>query len=252
MASQVRPGSIQPCAGTGLQQSAGVIRHRPAYSIRARGFEPHTEAGCMGCNLPCDPECKNTLGNQGRPCMPATSTGGSSSVLAAHETPGPNAGSPMPPWGREPARGRGGIPAAKQASVPAVGRRGHSWRRAASTIPRYHYRSGARRRDVRGTLRRSAPFLDRGKRLAIHRGRTSASSHCGRAPGRQAEPVDRRYSPPRSKPSIRWYISSWTPILTTSPSASFERRMRRPRTKMPLVLFRSSIELPSRVVTIWA
>jgi len=25
----------------------------------------------MGCNLPCDPECKNTLGNQGRPCMPA-------------------------------------------------------------------------------------------------------------------------------------------------------------------------------------
>ena len=25
----------------------------------------------MGCNLPCDPECKKTLGNQGRPCMPA-------------------------------------------------------------------------------------------------------------------------------------------------------------------------------------
>jgi len=47
-------------------------------------------------------------------------------VLAAHETPGPNAGSPIPRWcglptplgDHEPARGRGGIPAAKQGSVP--------------------------------------------------------------------------------------------------------------------------------------
>ena len=42
-------------------------------------------------------------------------------------------------------------------------------------------RSGARRQHVRGTLLRSAPFLDRGKRLGIHRGRVSASNHRGRA-----------------------------------------------------------------------
>ena len=58
--------------------------------------------------------------------VPATSTCDCSGVVSAHETPGPNAGSPMPRWGREPARGRGGIPAAKHASVPAVGRCGHS------------------------------------------------------------------------------------------------------------------------------
>jgi hypothetical protein len=91
--------------------------------------------------------------------VPATSTGGRSSVLTAHETPGPNAGSPMPRWGCEPARGRGAIPAAKQASVPAVGRRGHSERRVASTIPRYQRPSGVLRQNVRGTLLQ--PCIDR-------------------------------------------------------------------------------------------
>jgi hypothetical protein len=35
MASQVRPGLTQPYNGTGLRQSAKVIRRQPAYSIRA-------------------------------------------------------------------------------------------------------------------------------------------------------------------------------------------------------------------------
>ena len=44
-------------------------------------------------------------------------------------------------------------------------------------------RSGVRRQNVRGTLFSSATILDRGKRLRIHRGRASASSHRrGRAP----------------------------------------------------------------------
>jgi len=41
MASQVRPGPAQPASSRGPQQSALLIRRRPAYSIRARGQEPH-------------------------------------------------------------------------------------------------------------------------------------------------------------------------------------------------------------------
>ena len=38
---------------------------------------------------------------------------------------------------------------------------------------------------VRGTLWRSAPSVDRGERLAIHRGRVTARSHCGPGVGEQ-------------------------------------------------------------------
>src|SRR4051794_18698265 len=65
MASQVRPGSIEPWLLTGLQQSAVVIRHRPANSIRARGVALQIEAGCMGCNLPCDSEMQKNAWQRG-------------------------------------------------------------------------------------------------------------------------------------------------------------------------------------------
>jgi len=47
MASQVKPGSTQPKFNKGLQQSAILIRRRPANSIRARDIVSHTQAGCM-------------------------------------------------------------------------------------------------------------------------------------------------------------------------------------------------------------
>jgi hypothetical protein len=69
MASQVRPGSTQPAFPQGLQPSVQLIGRRPAYSIRARGLEPQTEAGCMAAISSCDPEAQKTFGKRGRPCM---------------------------------------------------------------------------------------------------------------------------------------------------------------------------------------
>jgi hypothetical protein len=69
MASQVRPGSTQPIFLQGPQQSVQLIGRRPAYSIRARGLEPQTEAGCMAAISSCDPEAQKTFGKRGRPCM---------------------------------------------------------------------------------------------------------------------------------------------------------------------------------------
>ena len=94
--------------------------------------------------------------------VPATSTCDCSGVVSAHETPGPNAGSPMPRWGHEPARGRGGIPAAKHASVPQLDVAGTPGEGLPRRFRDTSYRSGVRRQNVRGTLFRSAPFLDRG------------------------------------------------------------------------------------------
>ncbi len=126
---------------------------------------------------------------------PATSTCGGSDVVAAHETPGPNAGSPRPRWpqaslmpqlGHEPASGRG-------VSQP---RRRLPWHRWTSrTTP-----SEGRLDDsaIPPTVRRAPTGRaghhlqpcndpDRGERLGIHRGRASASrSHCGRASARRS------------------------------------------------------------------
>jgi hypothetical protein len=68
MASQVRPGSIQPVRQLGLQQSLKQMRHRSAHSIRAREFVSHTQAECKAALSPRDPEPKISLGMQGRPC----------------------------------------------------------------------------------------------------------------------------------------------------------------------------------------
>jgi hypothetical protein len=47
MASQVRPGLTKSEFNRGLQRSEALIRRQPAYSIRARDFASHTQAGCM-------------------------------------------------------------------------------------------------------------------------------------------------------------------------------------------------------------
>jgi len=73
MASQVKPGSIQPKRQLGLQQSAQQMRHRPAHSIRARELLSHTQAECKGAFFSRDPELKISLGMQGRPCKLASS-----------------------------------------------------------------------------------------------------------------------------------------------------------------------------------
>src|SRR5580704_1791475 len=58
MASQVRPRLTQPARYTGPQQSTGVIRRQPAYSIRARDFASHSQAGCMAAIKSCEEEQK--------------------------------------------------------------------------------------------------------------------------------------------------------------------------------------------------
>jgi len=69
MASQVKPGSTQPAPFRGLQQSALLIRRRPAYSIRDSGIAA-SKSGCMAALYPCDPELQNKcLAKRGRPCM---------------------------------------------------------------------------------------------------------------------------------------------------------------------------------------
>src|SRR5258707_2601578 len=68
MAPQVRPGSIQPERELGPKQSLKQMRHRPAYSIRAREFVSHTQAECKAALSTRDPEPKISLGMQGRPC----------------------------------------------------------------------------------------------------------------------------------------------------------------------------------------
>ena len=60
-----------------------------------------------------------------------------------------------------------------------------------------------------------------------------------------SEPVD-------GSDVAREYLSSCVAIIATSPTCSLQRRTRLPRTKIPFVLFRSSIQLPSSVVTICA
>ena len=70
MALQVRPGSTEPELGTGLHESAKVIRSRPADSIRARDSQSHTQAGCMAAISTRNPEPETALGKTGRPCMP--------------------------------------------------------------------------------------------------------------------------------------------------------------------------------------
>src|ERR1700722_16389037 len=68
MASQVRPGSIQPERQLGPQQSLAQMRHRPAHSIRAREIVSHTQAECKAALSTRDPEQTISLGMQGRPC----------------------------------------------------------------------------------------------------------------------------------------------------------------------------------------
>jgi hypothetical protein len=65
MALQVRPGSTQPFSPTGHEKSAEVIGRRPAYSIRARGFAPQSEAGCMAAISSCDPETQKGAWQRG-------------------------------------------------------------------------------------------------------------------------------------------------------------------------------------------
>ena len=68
MASQVRPGPAQPASSRGPQQSALLIRRRPAYSIRARGQEPHQRPDVW---LQSPPVIQNeeSAWHRGRPCM---------------------------------------------------------------------------------------------------------------------------------------------------------------------------------------
>jgi len=58
MASQVRPRLTQPARYTGPQQSTGVIRRQPAYSIRARDFASHSQAGCIAAIKSCEEKPK--------------------------------------------------------------------------------------------------------------------------------------------------------------------------------------------------
>ena len=75
MVLQVRPGSAEPEVGTGLRESAKVIRNRPADSIRARDFVSHTQAGCMAAISTRNSMPKAALGKTGRPCMPTQRAG---------------------------------------------------------------------------------------------------------------------------------------------------------------------------------
>ena len=65
MASQVRPGSTQPIPIQGHPKSVRVIGRRSAYSIRARGFAPQSEAGCMAAISSCDPETQRSAWQRG-------------------------------------------------------------------------------------------------------------------------------------------------------------------------------------------
>jgi hypothetical protein len=70
MATQVKPGLIQPKRFTGHQKSADVIRNQPAYSIRARGHVSQTGAECMAAIYTCKAGIeKNAWQEGGRPCM---------------------------------------------------------------------------------------------------------------------------------------------------------------------------------------
>ena len=81
MASQVRPGLTKPKSDTGPQKSEKVIRRQPAYSIRARDFASHTQAGCMAAIYSCEPKPKESLGIRGRPCMSLRSFRGKAAHL---------------------------------------------------------------------------------------------------------------------------------------------------------------------------
>src|ERR1700738_3291199 len=69
MASQVRPWLIEPKTLRGSEESVGMIRNQPAYSIRASDIESHKKAGCMAAINSCEPKQKKALGKKGRPCM---------------------------------------------------------------------------------------------------------------------------------------------------------------------------------------
>src|SRR5215472_18567741 len=65
MANQVRPGLANPARFNGHQESADLIRRQPAYSIRARGQVPYTEAECMAAISTCEPEPTKRFGIKG-------------------------------------------------------------------------------------------------------------------------------------------------------------------------------------------
>src|SRR5258708_15829925 len=87
MASQVRPGLTQHDTPRGLQQSAFLIRRRPAYSIRARDLASHSQAGCMGAVSSSDTKIdKETLGTMGASMYGGEhrTTGARSIVIRCH------------------------------------------------------------------------------------------------------------------------------------------------------------------------
>ena len=106
----------------------------------------------------------------------ATSTWGYSSVLAAHETPGPNAGSPMPRW-RTSRRvdvvvsQPRSTPPSPQLDVAGTLSEGlpQRFRDAADRSGHSDWTCGA-------PIFSPATTLNRGQRLRIHRGRAPASS----------------------------------------------------------------------------
>jgi hypothetical protein len=92
MANQVRPWLTNPARFNGPQQSADLIRRQSAYSIRARGQVPYTEAECMAAISTCDPESKKMLGNTGASMYEPVVTNcwsgvGGRKSLAAHILP---------------------------------------------------------------------------------------------------------------------------------------------------------------------
>src|ERR1700737_4252302 len=100
MASQVRPWLIEPKTLRGSEESVGMIRNQPAYSIRASDIESHTKAGCMAAINSCEPKQKKALGKKGRPCMkchlcarkhtaPCSSAAGCIAYSAQSEPPSP-------------------------------------------------------------------------------------------------------------------------------------------------------------------
>jgi hypothetical protein len=84
MANQVRPGLTNPARFNGPRESADLIRRQPAYSIRARGQVPFTEAECMAAISTWNPEPKKRLGIGGRPCMNLRPSGPEGRRLAVH------------------------------------------------------------------------------------------------------------------------------------------------------------------------
>src|SRR5258708_23093127 len=87
MASQVRPGLTQPDTPRGLQQSAFLIRRRPAYSIRARDLASHSQAGCMGAVSSSDTKIdKETLGTMGASMYGGTTTNMSAKDMDSSES----------------------------------------------------------------------------------------------------------------------------------------------------------------------